>query len=88
VVRLRLKIEINTREHFILFALQKRKLAIRSNWHTGEADLTTYRLEEILGTKLRHSINEERGGICSIYGLGSLKAGQIQSGWCRHSTGT
>jgi predicted nucleotidyltransferase component of viral defense system len=61
VVRLRLKIEINTREHFTLFGLEKRRLAIRSDWHTGEADLTTYALEELLGTKLRALYQRRKG---------------------------
>jgi predicted nucleotidyltransferase component of viral defense system len=61
VVRMRLKVEINTREHFTLFGPQKRKLEIRSNWHTRKADLITYTLEELLGTKLRALYQRRKG---------------------------
>lgn len=50
---LRLKIEINTREHFTVLGLRKQAFAVASPWFTGMADITTYELDELLGTKMR-----------------------------------
>ena len=35
VVRLRLKIEINTREHFSVMGIEKRSYSVQSNWFSG-----------------------------------------------------
>ena len=53
VVRLRLKIEINTREHFSIMGIEKRPYSVKSDWFSGVCELGTYSLEELLGTKLR-----------------------------------
>ena len=50
---MRLKIEINTREHFSVFDLVERNYEVRSRWFSGEAFVKTYCLDELLGTKLR-----------------------------------
>ena len=50
---LRLKIEINSREHFAVFDLVERTHEVRSRWFSGGASIKTYHLDEILGTKLR-----------------------------------
>lgn len=50
---LRLKIEINSREHFSVFDLIERKYDLRSRWYSGDATIKTYELDELLGTKLR-----------------------------------
>jgi hypothetical protein len=52
-LRLRLKMEINSREHFTLFGLKKVSFAVESRWFTGSSKIATYELEELLGTKLR-----------------------------------
>ena len=48
-----LKIEINTREHFTVLGLTEHQLNISNPWFTGAANLKTYQLDELLGTKLR-----------------------------------
>ena len=53
VVPLRLKVEINTRDHFTVHGLHKRPFNVRSRWFTGECELTTFLLEELLATKVR-----------------------------------
>lgn len=53
VVHLRLKVETNTREHFSVLGLEKFPFEVQSSWFNGKCELTTYRLEELLGTKLR-----------------------------------
>jgi len=50
---LRLKIEINSREHFSVFDLVERQYVLRSRWYSGSASIKTYELDELLGTKLR-----------------------------------
>jgi predicted nucleotidyltransferase component of viral defense system len=61
VVRLRLKIEINTREHFSVMGIQKRPYSIKSDWFSGICELSTYSLEELLATKLRALYQRRKG---------------------------
>jgi len=61
VRRLRVKIEINTREHFALYGHQARPLAVESRWFTGGADVRTFQLDELLATKLRALYQRRRG---------------------------
>jgi predicted nucleotidyltransferase component of viral defense system len=61
IIPLRLKIEINTREHFRVFGVVERPLGIQSPWFTGRAAIRTYSLEELLGTKLRALYQRRKG---------------------------
>jgi predicted nucleotidyltransferase component of viral defense system len=61
VVKARLKIEINTREHFSVFGFIEKKLVVDNPWFSGSARLTTYRLSELLGTKLRALYQRKKG---------------------------
>jgi predicted nucleotidyltransferase component of viral defense system len=61
VTPLRLKVEVNTREHFALLGFTKAKLAVENPWFGGEADVTTYSIEELLGTKLRALYQRKKG---------------------------
>lgn len=61
VVRLRLKIEINTREQFSVFGLEERPFSVRSPWYSGEAAIATYSLDEMMGTKLRALYQRKKG---------------------------
>lgn len=58
---IRLKVEINTREHFTVNGLKTRKFAVDSPWFNGEAEVTTYGLEELLATKLRALYQRKKG---------------------------
>jgi len=60
-VRLRLKIEINTREHFTVHGHTTVPFAVTSRWYEGRAEVTTFRLEELLGTKLRALYQRKKG---------------------------
>ncbi|MDE0075083.1 MAG: nucleotidyl transferase AbiEii/AbiGii toxin family protein [Gammaproteobacteria bacterium] len=60
-LRLRLKIEINTREHFTELGLQRVPLDVDSRWFGGSAGVTTYTLDELLGTKLRALYQRKKG---------------------------
>ncbi|MEZ4829607.1 MAG: nucleotidyl transferase AbiEii/AbiGii toxin family protein [Bacteroidia bacterium] len=59
--RLRLKVETNTREHFSVLGLEQLPFEVKSSWFNGNCNLTTYRLEELLGTKLRALYQRRKG---------------------------
>jgi predicted nucleotidyltransferase component of viral defense system len=60
-VPLKLKIEINTREHHSVFGVQKIPFALDSEWDFGKALIPTYQLEELLATKLRALYQRKKG---------------------------
>jgi predicted nucleotidyltransferase component of viral defense system len=61
VVRLRLKIEINCREHFYVLGEREFPFEINSRWYKGQCNLQTYDLNELLGTKLRALYQRKKG---------------------------
>jgi predicted nucleotidyltransferase component of viral defense system len=58
---LRVKIEINTREHFAVYGYRTQPLAVESRWLSKEAGVSTFHLDELLGTKLRALYQRRRG---------------------------
>jgi predicted nucleotidyltransferase component of viral defense system len=46
---MRLKIEINSREHFSAFDLERRDFTVDSRWFADSASIPTYALDELLG---------------------------------------
>jgi len=58
---LRIKIEVNTREHFRVLPPVERSLCVKSRWFTGEARIPVYATEELLGTKLRALYQRRKG---------------------------
>lgn len=60
-VQLRLKVEINCYEHFSVLGLAKIPFRVENPWFIGEAQLTTYQFEELLGTKLRALYQRKKG---------------------------
>lgn len=50
---LHLKVEINCKEHFSVLPMVKIPFKVDSMWFAGEADILTYRLDELVGTKMR-----------------------------------
>ncbi len=60
-VRLKLKVEINTREHFTVYGLKNHRFEVASRWFSGAADVRTYELDELLGTKLRALYQRKKG---------------------------
>lgn len=52
-VRLRLKVEINSREHFSVYGLTATPFSVTSRWFEGKSEIGTYALDELLGTKMR-----------------------------------
>lgn len=57
----RLKIEINTREHFSVMGTTTRLFALDNPWFSGTAKLAIYHLDELLGTKLRALYQRKKG---------------------------
>lgn len=58
---LRIKIEINTREHFQVFPIESKTIDIRTRWFEGRADIPVYQLEELMATKLRALYQRRKG---------------------------
>lgn len=61
VQRMRVKVEINTREHFTCRGLHAVDYSVATLWHTAAAAITTYHVEELLGTKLRALYQRKKG---------------------------
>ena len=60
-VELRLKVEINTREHMAVLGYTKRPFSVRSRWFAGAAAIPTFELDELLATKLRALYQRRKG---------------------------
>ncbi len=58
---LKVKIEINTREHFSVDGPQSRDFSVDSDWFSGAAKLNTFTLEELLATKVRALYQRKKG---------------------------
>jgi len=56
-----LKVEINTREHFSVYGLEKKEFNIESRWFKGKANILTYQFEELIGTKIRAFYERDKG---------------------------
>lgn len=61
VQKMKLKIETNCREHFTILGWEKKPFNVKSEWFQGECQLTTFKLEELLGTKLRALYQRRKG---------------------------
>jgi predicted nucleotidyltransferase component of viral defense system len=74
-VRLKLKVEINTREHFTVYGLKDHPFEVASRWFSGLAALRTYELDELLGTKLRALYQRKKGRDLFDLGLALKREG-------------
>jgi len=61
IVPIRLKIEINCKEHFDVLGLTKIPFEINNSWFSGTCEIVTYRLDELIGTKLRALYQRKKG---------------------------
>lgn len=61
VTTLRLKVEINCREHFSILGFEKVDFSMTNSWFTGNCQIITYKLDELIGTKVR-ALYERRKG--------------------------
>ena len=60
-VSLRLKIEVNCREHHTIYGIQEVSYKMDSEWYKGEVSIPTYELAELLGTKMRAIYQRSKG---------------------------
>ncbi len=60
-IPLRLKIEINSREHMSVMGIVARTFDVESRWFSGSCSIPTYHLEELLATKLRALYQRSKG---------------------------
>lgn len=59
--RRRLKLEINCKEHFNVLDWVEFPFEINNGWYTGSANIRTYDINELLGTKLRALYQRSKG---------------------------
>lgn len=57
----KLKIEINTTEHFHIFEFIDHEFSVTNSWFTGKSALRTYQLNELMGTKVRALYQRRKG---------------------------
>ncbi len=60
-LKMKLKIEVNTREHFTVFGYQQIPFEVPSSWHRSKESITSFTLEELLSTKLRALYQRKKG---------------------------
>jgi predicted nucleotidyltransferase component of viral defense system len=61
IVQMRLKIDINTREHLSIFGLKEIPYQVNNEWFSGQCHITGYEIEELLGTKLKALYQRKKG---------------------------
>jgi predicted nucleotidyltransferase component of viral defense system len=61
ITPLKLKVEINCREHFSVLGFNKFLFEVKSGWFNGKTNLITYSIDELLGTKLRALFQRKKG---------------------------
>lgn len=60
-IRLRLKLEINCKEHFNVLEWVYFPFEVKSEWFSGKAKIRTYNINELLGTKMRALYQRSKG---------------------------
>ena len=60
-IRMRIKLEINCREHFNVLDWIDFPYEVQSEWFSGKCKIRTYHIHELLGTKLRALYQRRKG---------------------------
>jgi predicted nucleotidyltransferase component of viral defense system len=60
-IGMKLKVEINSREHFAVHGFKRMPFSVASRWFEGQCEIATYELDELLGTKLRALYQRRKG---------------------------
>ncbi len=60
-IRMRLKLEINCKEHFNVLEWVDFPFEVKNEWFAGKAQIKTYNIHELLGTKLRALYQRSKG---------------------------
>ena len=58
---IKIKLEINGKEYFNVLGLKKFSFDVKNNWFSGSAEILTYHLSELLGSKLRALYQRKKG---------------------------
>jgi len=61
IVNMRLKIEINTREHLNIFGAQEIPYKVENGWFSGKCNVSGFIIEELLGSKLKALYGRKKG---------------------------
>ena len=61
IVPIRVKVETNCKEHFTELGHVELPFTVENGWFTGACQITTFHLEELLGTKLRALYQRKKG---------------------------
>lgn len=61
IISRKVKVEINTREHFNIQPTIKKSFSVKNSWYQGECNVLTYSIEELLATKLRALYQRKKG---------------------------
>jgi predicted nucleotidyltransferase component of viral defense system len=61
VIKMKLKIEINCREHFSVLGFKEIEHKVENSWFKSTNPIVSYELEELLGTKLRALYQRRKG---------------------------
>jgi predicted nucleotidyltransferase component of viral defense system len=61
VQKMKLKVEVNIAEHFTVFGHETKTFSMESDFYSGECKITTFSIEEIMGTKLRALYQRKKG---------------------------
>lgn len=59
--RLKIKLELNAREHFTVMGHKQIPMRMDSRWYSSEAQIVTYDVHELMGTKMR-ALHERKKG--------------------------
>jgi predicted nucleotidyltransferase component of viral defense system len=60
-INMRLKVEINSREHFAVHGFKSVPFSVSSRWFEARCEISTYEIDELLGTKLRALYQRKKG---------------------------
>lgn len=84
VMPIRLKVETNCREHFNILGQTTVDFSIENQWFSGQCSVTTYQLDELLGTKLRALYQRRKGrDLFDLYkALNTADINTEQLLWC------
>ncbi len=92
---MKLKVEINCREHFTELGYVKVPFEVNSKWYKGSCLINTYHLEELMGTKLRALYQRRKGrdlydqyqALTKVANIDINKVIQCYHSYMRHSEG-
>ena len=66
-----LKVEINCKEPFSVFPMVRVSFSVENDWFSGQCEVLTYELDELVGTKVRASISGSKAVTFSTFTLRS-----------------